>query len=83
MIALAWKKLDAELTPSQIAALSRENIECGLTFGGFAVFHCPLKEDSEPALRMLKVSSSLRSAIRFPMDVPYYAYLRMVDLGVL
>lgn len=66
MIALAWKKLDAELTPSQIAALSRENIECGLTFGGFAVFHCPLKEDSEPALRMLKVSSSLRSAIRFP-----------------
>lgn len=56
MIALAWKKLDAELTPSQITALSRENIECGLTFGGFAVFHCPLKEDSEPALRMLKVS---------------------------
>ena len=56
VIALAWKKLDAELTPSQITALSREEIECGLTFGGFAVFHCPLKEDSEPALRMLKVS---------------------------
>ena len=55
VIALAWKKLDAELTPSQITALSREEIECGLTFGGFAVFHCPLKEDSEPALRMLKV----------------------------
>ena len=57
VIALAWKKLDAELTPSQVTALSREEIECGLTFGGFAVFHCPLKEDSEPALRMLKVST--------------------------
>lgn len=59
VIALAWKKLDAELTPSQITALSREEIESGLTFGGFAVFHCPLKEDSEPALRMLKVSACL------------------------
>jgi len=83
VIALAWKKLDAELTPSQITALSRENIECGLTFGGFAVFHCPLKEDSEPALRMLKVSSSLRSAIRFPWMVPYHAYLRMLFFDVL
>ena len=25
-------------------------------FGGFAVFHCPLKDDSGPALRMLKVT---------------------------
>ena len=55
VIALAWKKLDAELGPTQVGSLSREDIECGLTFGGFAVFHCPLKEDSEPALRMLKV----------------------------
>ncbi len=55
VIALAWKKLDAELSPIQIGALTREEVERGLSFGGFAVFHCPLKEDSEPALRMLKV----------------------------
>ena len=55
VIALAWKKMDAELSPIQIGALTREEIERGLSFGGFAVFHCPLKEDSEPALRMLKV----------------------------
>ena len=56
VIALAWKKLDEQLSPIQIGALTREEIECGLTFGGFAVFHCPLKDDSEPALRMLKVT---------------------------
>ena len=58
VIALAWKKLGAELSPIQIGALTREEIERSLSFGGFAVFHCPLKEDSEPALRMLKVCTS-------------------------
>ena len=62
VIALAWKKLDAELSPIQIGALTREEVECGLFFGGFAVFHCPLKEDSEPALRMLKVCALVSQA---------------------
>ena len=46
MIALAYKRLD-------------EQVEAGLTLGAFAVFQCPLKEESEPALAMLKVRLSV------------------------
>ena len=82
VIALAWKKLGAELSPVQIGALTREEVERGLSFGGFAVFHCPLKEDSEPALRMLKVciSASHRhpSAVGQPGPVTE-SLLQMLD----
>ncbi len=37
--------------------MPREEVEGGLTFGGFAVLQCPLKPESEPALRMLKEAS--------------------------
>lgn len=63
VIALAYKKLDAALSPVEIGHLSREEVESDLEFGAFAVFQCPLKEDSKPALRQLKVSfNSLTSS---------------------
>ena len=35
----------------------RAEAESGLQFAGFAIFQCPLKPESEPALRMLRDSS--------------------------
>lgn len=55
VIALAYKKLDEKLSPVEISNMPREEIESGLEFAAFAIFQCPLKEESEPALRMLKV----------------------------
>ena len=66
MIALAYKRLDDALSPVEIAHLSREQVEAELRFGAFAVFQCPLKEDSEPALRMLKVPLHLSQAEGIP-----------------
>ncbi|CAL8460618.1 g147 [Coccomyxa elongata] len=57
VIALAYKKLDEKLSPVEISNMPREEIESGLQFAAFAIFQCPLKEESEPALRMLKDAS--------------------------
>ena len=57
VIALAYKELPADYTASQIRDLVREDVESELRFGGFAVLQCPLKPESEPALRMLKEAS--------------------------
>jgi cation-transporting ATPase 13A1 len=56
VLALAYKQLPGELTPSELRHLPRDEAESGLRFAGFAVFRSPLKEDSEPALRMLRES---------------------------
>ena len=37
--------------------MARADAESGLTFAGFAIFQCPLKPESEPALRMLRDSN--------------------------
>ena len=57
MIALAYKQLDSSVSASDLRTMPRGSIEQGLTFGGFAVLRCPLKAESEPALKMLKDSS--------------------------
>ena len=57
MIALAYKQLPASTGTSELRSKSREDIESRLDFEGFAVFHCPLKPESEPALPILKESS--------------------------
>jgi len=41
----------------QINKMSRDEIESGLTFGGFLVFQCPLKPDAVEILKMLGDSS--------------------------
>lgn len=59
VLALAYKQLttDHELGSARINDLKRENVEAGLTFAGFLVLHCPLKEDAKQSVQMLNESS--------------------------
>ncbi|GAO13414.1 uncharacterized protein UV8b_00601 [Ustilaginoidea virens] len=59
VLALAYKQLtvQSELSSGKINDLKREQVEAGLTFAGFLVLHCPLKEDAKEAVRMLNESS--------------------------
>lgn len=59
VLALAYKMLstDNELGASRINDLKREGVESDLTFAGFLVLHCPLKDDALEAVRMLNESS--------------------------
>ncbi|TPX07963.1 uncharacterized protein E0L32_010294 [Thyridium curvatum] len=59
VLALAYKQLstDKELGSGKINDLKRENVEAGLTFAGFLVLHCPLKDDAKQAVQMLNESS--------------------------
>ncbi|OCK84310.1 hypothetical protein K432DRAFT_422697 [Lepidopterella palustris CBS 459.81] len=59
VLALAYKYLthDSELGQSRINDLKREEVECGLTFAGFLILLCPLKDDAIQAVRMLNESS--------------------------
>ncbi|KAK5996900.1 Endoplasmic reticulum transmembrane helix translocase [Cladobotryum mycophilum] len=59
VLALAYKQLtvDSELGASKINDLKREKVEADLTFAGFLVLHCPLKEDAREAVQMLNESS--------------------------
>ena len=57
VLALAYKHLSAEdAAPANLRHLSRDEAESGMVFAGFAVFRSPLKPQSEPSLRMLKMS---------------------------
>lgn len=53
VIALAYRELnpDDEVDQSVIRGSDRDAAESGLVFGGFAVFQCPLKPESEISLR--------------------------------
>lgn len=59
VLALAYKQLttDSEMGSGKINDLKRENVEAGLTFAGFLVLQCPLKEDAKEAVQMLNESS--------------------------
>lgn len=59
VLALAYKQLtvDSELGAGKVNDLKREKIESELTFAGFLVLHCPLKEDAKEAVQMLNESS--------------------------
>lgn len=56
VLALAYKRLPTDLTPSGVRHISRDEAEADLVFAGFAIFRSPLKPDSEPSLRMLRAS---------------------------
>ncbi|KAL4532436.1 hypothetical protein Ndes2526B_g08333 [Nannochloris sp. 'desiccata'] len=56
VLALAYKKLPDEMTPSALRHTPRDEAESNLDFAGFAIFRSPLKPDSEPSLRMLRAS---------------------------
>ena len=59
VLALGYKYLatDSELGQNRINNLKREEVEAGLTFAGFLVLQCPLKDDAKNAIRMLNESS--------------------------
>jgi len=59
VLALAYKHLtvDNELGTNKINDLKRENVEASLSFAGFLVLQCPLKEDAKQAVQMLNESS--------------------------
>lgn len=59
VLSLAYKQLttDNELGSGKINDLKRENVEADLTFAGFLVLQCPLKEDAKQAVQMLNESS--------------------------
>lgn len=59
VLALAYKYLstEAEIGQGRINNYTREEIESELTFAGFLVLQCPLKEDAIKAVRMLNESS--------------------------
>lgn len=59
VLALAYKYLstESELSQSRVNNYVREEIESELTFAGFLVLQCPLKEDAIKAVRMLNESS--------------------------
>lgn len=66
--------------------MSREEAEGGLTFAGCAIFQCPLKPESEPALRMLAESSHMLVMITgdTPLTACYAAArVHIVDRPVL
>ena len=59
VLALGYRYLstDAELGQTRINNLKREEVETNLTFAGFLVLQCPLKNDAKQAIRMLNESS--------------------------
>lgn len=71
VLALAYKSLPADLTPSSLRHMSRDEAESGMIFAGFAVFRSPLKPQSEPSLRMLK--SSQHQLVMITGDAPLTA----------
>ncbi|KAL7124750.1 hypothetical protein ABFS83_14G070300 [Erythranthe nasuta] len=56
VLALAYKSLQ-DMTVSEARSLDRDTVESGLTFAGFAIFNCPIREDSASVLSGLKESS--------------------------
>lgn len=59
VLALGYRYLatDSELGQSRINKMKREEVETDLTFAGFLVLQCPLKDDAKDAIRMLNESS--------------------------
>lgn len=59
VLALAYRYLspDNEIGQNKINNLKREDVEADLTFAGFLVLQCPLKDDAMSAVRMLNESS--------------------------
>lgn len=53
VLALAYKYADKV----HVDSLNRDEVETGLTFGGFLVFHCPMKPDATETIKMLNNSS--------------------------
>jgi cation-transporting ATPase 13A1 len=67
VLALGTKEMKT-MKEAEINKLGREQVETGLTFVGFLVFHCPLKPDAVESIKMLSDSSHRVSRISSPLD---------------
>lgn len=56
VLALGYKWVDG-MNKHDITTVARDDVEQGLTFAGFLVFHCPLKPDAVKSLKELADSS--------------------------
>ena len=63
VLALGFREMDGMPT-ERLNKLQRDQVETGLTFVGFLVFHCPLKPDAVETLKML-ADSSHRVSVAF------------------
>lgn len=57
VLALGYKYLENNISPSRLNKITREEVESHLIFAGFLVFHTPLKEDAVETVKMLNESS--------------------------
>ncbi|KAG1664897.1 hypothetical protein FOA52_006243 [Chlamydomonas sp. UWO 241] len=57
VISLASRQLPSSMDEAACKAMVRDEAEAGMEWAGFAIFQCPLKPESEPALRALAESS--------------------------
>ncbi|XBW37871.1 hypothetical protein QEN19_003446 [Hanseniaspora menglaensis] len=54
VLAIAYKSLDSSINLNKIDKLDRHaDVECDLEFGGFLIFHCPMKDDAAETIEML------------------------------
>lgn len=56
VLALGYKYVDG-VTGSAVNDITRDQVESSLQFGGFLIFHCPLKSDARATLQQLNDSS--------------------------
>jgi len=57
VLALAYKPLNRKMNNEAINQYTREEAECDLTFCGFIIAECPLKEDTKDIIKELVFSS--------------------------
>lgn len=58
VLSLGYKEVSNEvISQAKVNLMNREEVESGLTFVGFLIFHCPLKPDAIEVIKMLNESS--------------------------
>ena len=79
VLALASKSLP-KMSQSKIDDLNRDDVESELTFNGFLIFHCPLKDDAIETIKMLNESS--HRSIMITGDNPLTAVHVAKEVGI-
>ncbi|EPQ28853.1 uncharacterized protein PFL1_03656 [Pseudozyma flocculosa PF-1] len=57
VLALGYKFMDDVKDAGKVNNVTRDQVESGLAFAGFLVFHCPLKPDAVASIKQLNDSS--------------------------
>ncbi|GMF28131.1 unnamed protein product [Phytophthora lilii] len=56
VLALGYRVLPGESSPDELRRKPRHELESGLTFAGFLILDCPLKDDTKRTIRELMIS---------------------------